>query len=744
MSSDPDTGGPAVRAPRRPVAFLRTGTGPGPEAARRAVRVTVSACAGFYLCLYGLGQPVTGTYALFAAVALAGLSRIPGTGRQRAAVLVRVLPAGWVLVTIGTLLAVRTWSAVLGTLVIGFVLAFGAVAGPRIAGAAPGLQLLYILPCFPPYEPHTLDERLGGVTLGVVLLIAAEAFLLPDPPNPSYRDLAAGAARCAQRCAGELSDPPWRISAGSRAAAEAAGVALRPSLVPPAERQAGPGVRERALADAGGGARVLLARLRELPEPAGHRPATTDPGTELLAAVATAAGLAASALRSWHPAPATALEAALARFRERRAAWAATADDGLAGALGRQAALLEVADAALFTLRAVDVAIRGREAPPGAPGGAFWYAGKSAAALWWKRVAGHLSPHSVHFQNAVRISLGLAAARTVAGVASLPHGFWAMLAALTLTRTTAVQTRDGVRRALTGTLLGAATAAVLLTAVGHHTNVYAVALPVVMLATFSLGPLLGLGWAQGLFTLVVSMVFAQLAPAGWRLAEARVLDVLVGSLIGLVIGVLAWPRGAHEELRRDVAVLLRTVAGTVTSTTAAVAAGRRQPDDGNPALLHALIMAESTYTQYQSEPPGAAPGATDWQAALIAGHHALRGSRRLLDLHELPVGRPPRSDAGAWLVRRGDRVAHRYLRAGEVLGSAAGPGAPPPGPGGPGLPPGLTDGAVPPAALPALFDTDAWLRGLAADLARITPAPVPAASRPGSPGPSSHVGPPGH
>ena len=58
---------------------------------------------------------------------------------------------------------------------------------------------------------------------------------------------------------------------------------------------------------------------------------------------------------------------------------------------------------------------------------------------------------------------------------------------------------------------------------------YAIILPFVMLVGFAAGPLLGLGWAQALFTLVITLVFAQVTPVDWRLAEARVLDVLVGA-----------------------------------------------------------------------------------------------------------------------------------------------------------------------------------------------------------------------
>lgn len=265
-------------------------------AARRSLRVTLAAGAGFYLFLYGFGQSVAATYALFAAVALAGLSRIPGTGRQRAAVLLRLLPAAWLLVVVGTFLAVRTWSAVAGMLVIGFALAFVAAGGPRPAGAAPGLQLLYILPSFPPYAPDTLGERLVGTTTGILLLVIAEALVLPDPPTVPYRELAARAAVTAERCAGELARAPYELSPAAGAAATAAAMALRPSKVPEAERPAGPGVRSRGLAHAGLAARTLLNRLGRLPAPPPGR-APTEAGLGLLRAVGRSAADSAALLR---------------------------------------------------------------------------------------------------------------------------------------------------------------------------------------------------------------------------------------------------------------------------------------------------------------------------------------------------------------------------------------------------------------------------------------------------------------
>lgn len=279
--------GPAARVSRAalPAAYR--------DAARRAARVSVAALGGFYLFLYGVDSATAATYALFGAVALGGLSHVPGTGRQRAAQILRLTPWCWVLVTLGTFLAVRTWSAVVGMLVIGFALAFLAVAGPRAAGAAPGLQLLYIMPSFPPYDPGSLDERLAGTTVGLGLLVLAEAFLFREPAALPYRARVAAAARLAGRCAGALTAPPYTLSAAEVRDAHAAAQGLRPSRVPEADRPAGPGARDRALAHAGLAARALLSRLALLG--AAPQGADTDRvGPEVLGAVGRAAdGVAA-------------------------------------------------------------------------------------------------------------------------------------------------------------------------------------------------------------------------------------------------------------------------------------------------------------------------------------------------------------------------------------------------------------------------------------------------------------------
>ncbi|SEB64352.1 FUSC family protein [Streptomyces sp. TLI_105] len=740
--------------PRRPSPAYRA-------AARRALRVTIAATAGFYVLLHGFDSAVGATYALFGAIAMAGLSHLPGSGRQRAVLLVDVVPVCWVLITLGTYLSVRTWSAVVGMLVVGFVLAFMAVGGPRFAGAATGLQLMYILPSFPPYDPGSLGERLAGATFGLVLLTLAEMTLLPEPAALPYRERAARAADGAARCADRLRSAPYTLPDAMLHTARALSTGLRSSQVPEAERPAGAGVRPRALAHTGLATRTLLGRLTSLPPPP---PATAPPreaeaGTEAgtgaeawtaggagaergaqagstgqeartraaevsgarlpdpLRAVAGVARETAARLRGGMPDG-----RAHARLRQIRQTLTA-AEDGSPAVLRRDAALLELVNVALAMSTAADIAVRGRAADTPEPG-PFWYARMRAPRLWWRRLSGHVGSRSVFFQNAVRISLALAAARLIAGIDTLPHGFWVLLATLTLTRTTVRETRKTERIALTGTLVGALVAAASLALVGTDIEVYAVALPPLMLVTFTLGPVKGVGWAQALFTVVVALVFAQLAPATWQLAEFRLLDVLTGSAIGAVFGLLAWPRGAHDELRRSVAVLLRIAAEIVVATTAQIAAGgRRVPvvtAPGHRSLQHALVMAESAYAQYQSEPKGPTPPPVgqDWQAALIAGHHALWGADRLLVPPEPVVVPPLGREAAESAIRTGDRVAADMLLTSARI-DPTGDTVETPVPLHAPTASATTIAADPPGAPRLYYATVSWLASLTTDLVRL-------------------------
>ena len=282
----------------------------------------------------------------------------------------------------------------------------------------------------------------------------------------------------------------------------------------------------------------------------------------------------------------------------------------------------------------------------------FEYANRPVLALYWERLRVHLTPRSVLFQGAARIALALAAARVVAGYLNLQHGFWVLLATLTLLRTSAVDTRTTLRPAVVGTVLGAAAGAGLLM-VADRPEVYRGVLPVAMVLAFAVGPLLGLAWGQGFVTLLLTVLFAQVGPANLQIVQARFLDVLVGAVVGVLAGLLLWPHGGGGELRRSLAGYLDSAAAA-TEETVEVLTGR-EPDRGalNRAY-RAMLLAEASMIQSQSETPVRRNEGVDWSAVLLAGHEMVRGGQARRELRP-----PPYPRLAAEVVGPLDDFAHR-------------------------------------------------------------------------------------
>ncbi|MFE2722090.1 FUSC family protein [Kitasatospora sp. NPDC059327] len=672
---------------------------PDATVVHRAVRVTAAACAGFYTFRYGLHQPVTATYALFGAVAVGLLARVEGGARTRVRTLLRTLPFAWVLVCLGTALAVHAWTAALGMAGVGFVVAFASVGGPRLVGLTNGLQLFYILPCFPPYAPDTLPQRLGGVTAGLLLLAAAERLLWPEPPPTDYRDRLARAAGavagladlaavdCAGRPPTAAPDRPGPAPPGTPAEEHALTLLddLRFSRIPMMERPAGPGAVDRALTHCATTLHFTAAellRVRRLGPVGGPYPEVAG----MAAATADALRAAGAGVRTDGPVPSVApIEARIAAFdadratdpadptepgtTEPRATAARRPPRTTVARLALGTLALSAAEGTRFLTLATRTARRlpppPDRTPPEQRPGPFWYAYESAPMLWWRRVRGNLTTRSVYFRNALRTAGALSAARLVAGALDLTHGFWVLLATLTLMRTSAVDTRMTLRPALAGTAGGAAVTALLLFAVGDHPVFYAAALPPVMLFAFTVSPVLGLAWAQGTFTVVIAMVFTQLTPAGWQLAEARLIDVATGATIGILAGLCAWPRGGGHDLRRRAAELLDRSAAAL-SETVAVLTGSGPARGALQQARHCALLTEALYAQYRSERHQRAGEGPNWQAAVLTGQHTVRGAEPLL-ARVRPGTAATGPQGAADLVRRADQVAAAFRRQGAAL-----------------------------------------------------------------------------
>jgi uncharacterized membrane protein YccC len=649
-----------------------TGHDPGLVALRKAMRVTVAACVGFFFCEYLVGLPTLATYAVFGTIAFGFLSDVGGPPAQRTRTYLAAWPVALLLVSIGTATARSTTAAVIGMLVVGFAVAYAGVGGPRFTGVANGLQLFYVLPCFPPYDPDSLPQRLIGLTIGIALITTADRLLWPAGAPVPFRMRLADAADAVGRYIAALpSDDP-------REAAEAAVTGLRSSGLPPAVRPTGPGRRDRGFTHATAELRTMVVRAHLL---AGLLPDLRDPvaraaADSVLALVGDVLARSAAALRGTGPPPESGpLVTGVADYLEGRAeriAGRLTGDEvppvlrigGLTAAIGEAA-------------RGLVAAVRaGTGAPPdptAEPPASAWYLGLATAELWWRRFSAHFTPRSVYFQNAVRLALGLAAARLLADVLDLSHGFWVLLATLSLMRTSLVASGLALIPAFLGTLGGAVVAAGVLTLVGDDTIVYAVVLPIAMLLTFAAGPLLGPAPAQFGFTIVVSVLFAQLAPATWKVAEVRLTDVVVGGLVGALIGAAVWPRGGAGEVRRAAAACLRFTADELVATVRALtgtpsrepAQHRLRPDPSH----RVTVLFDITYAQFRSEPAHTHP-AHDWLEVLTVVQRAASDVEVLRDRYPAPDPLPwpavsRRLVAGAEDVALAFRDAAGAVQAGD-------------------------------------------------------------------------------
>ncbi|MFJ4189266.1 FUSC family protein [Kitasatospora sp. NPDC089509] len=737
--TDPGTPGPPW--PARLMRLLR-----GDEARgtfRRALWLVLAGCTGFYVLDYGFGRPQMALYSVFGALPLVLFAKLPGPPRARARVLLTVLPVAWLMVTAGTLLAVTDWAAALGLLVVGFLASLLEVVGPRAAVLAAAVQLYYVLPCFPPYEPDQLGYRLGGITVGILLTVVTDQLLWADPPPAPYRlRLAEAAAALAGYCAAAGADPRDRpdLADARRRVDEAQRAALL-AATPPDARPTSVSLRDRGLTHTRVALAYLSGRIADVVETgAGSGP---DAGRLLAGAAAVLERVAGNLRSAARDGDALELVLLVRDFDGRREQRAAV---GVPGAeQQRDAALRAVAEAVLVVDRASRIALGDRLPAGQDPSGPFGYAVLSTPAWLLARLRLHLHPRSVLFQNAVRLSVALAVARLVVGAFDLPHGFWVLLALLSLMRTSAADTRTALLPSVIGTVAGALVSVAMLTVVEHNPVFYAVATPIAFLVGFTVCPLLKPWWIQAMITLAMVLIFGQITDADWGIPTLRVVNVLVGGLIGTVAALVAWPRGAHGQLRSDVADLLDRSGEGVRAVTDRLCGKPVPATVPLAATRRALLLAQSTHLQYRNERMYRTVGDPPWGANMLVGYDVLTGGSLLLARHAaagpaVAAAAPAvaeRLTAGADLVRAECEQAAAELRAGGA-GDRGHPGPAAEGPGSTGR----TDhGRADPVPAEALLvaDTEAWFAAVAADTARSRAAR--SEGWPPAPGTGGHQGP---
>ncbi|MEW5811897.1 MAG: FUSC family protein [Actinomycetota bacterium] len=591
---------------------------PDNDALRRAVRaatvVPVAAATSFLL---GGGNPQTALFTLFGSVALLVFSDFPGNRQNRAVAYAGLGLNGFVLISLGTLLAPHPWPAVVVMFALGVAVTFSGVLSETVAAGQRATLLTFVLPACTP--PGPIGERLAGWAIALAVCVPAALFILPPRHHGQLRRRAARACQTlADRIDGTASADDVR-RAMDRLRETFLGADFRPVGLT-------------------AGSRALVRVVDDLEWVADR---TAHSGTALLDMKVPAVRVlrcAAAVLRISRPTDRlmaradleNALEelrsAARGRYREDLDAILGAVDDERAVALGRDllqrrtiaatigATARVIAAAAAADARPVWARALGLRLPPTGASDRLLPEAAAAAQI----TSGFVANRSVAVRNSLRTGLGLAIAVAVTHLFPVEHGFWVVLGALSVLRSSALSTGTRVWRAVIGTGIGFLLGALLIGLVGVEPAVLWVLMPLAVFGSAYVPEIASFTAAQAAFTMMVLIFFNLIVPTGWQVGLIRVEDVVVGALVGVVVSVLLWPRGATASVTRAIDSARTIFAGYLWAAVLRITRGAYEERNDEVATLSHQALAASrviddAVRQYLSE----SGGDSDFRAPVV-------------------------------------------------------------------------------------------------------------------------------
>ena len=207
-----------------------------------------------------------------------------------------------------------------------------------------------------------------------------------------------------------------------------------------------------------------------------------------------------------------------------------------------------IRNAAAADARPVWARVLGRRLPE--TGAADWVMPETVAVAAITK--GFLATRAVVLRNSLRTGLGLALAVAVTHVFPVEHGFWVVLGAMSVLRSSALTTGTRVLRAVAGTAVGFVLGAVVIELLGVDPVVLWILLPIVAFGSAYVPEVASFVAGQAAFTMMVLINFNLIVPTGWQVGLIRVEDVVVGALVGIVVSVLLWPRGATAAVSKAI------------------------------------------------------------------------------------------------------------------------------------------------------------------------------------------------
>jgi uncharacterized membrane protein YccC len=677
---------------------------PGLASLRRAGRAAIVMPAMLAIGINLLSNPVIGTFAAFGSFAMLLLVAFPGSIRERVQAQVALSLVGGVLVCAGTLASGSAWLSTLAMALIAFLVLFFGILSSTLAAASTSLLLGFILPVTIPAAPSAIPDRLAGWGLAAGASLIAVVVLWPAPTRDRLRESAIASCRSlVTRLRADVAQLLDVHSAGGVGARSAALTGsddslrqLRATFLASPYRPGGLGTGPRSLVRVVERLLWIESVLRQDTVDGSQMGSLRSIGCPARAASADVLEECARALGDGGAATEP-LEAALGRLRGALTEMeqVATEELSLGAFVGRSGTAMLVEDSRRF-ITALDPAFRAQSL-----GFAVTSVGESALRgiaaerrTWPQRVLGHepselvgamrelrtrasthLDRHSVWLHNSLRGAVALAAAVLVSQLIGLEHAFWAVLGALSVLRSNALNTGQSVLRGILGTAAGFIVGGALVELFGGGTTQYWVLLPIAVLLAGFAPAAISFAAGQAAFTVTLVILYNIVQPAGWRIGLVRIEDVALGCAVSLGVGLLFWPRGASAALGTALADAYtksaRYLAGAVAfglsrcdgDPTAHVA-----PDAGSGLATLAVRRLDDAFRGYLAERGPKATALAEVTSLVAAPTSLLQSGDAVLDLWEGSEDlHGDRSGARALISETAARVVAWYDAFGQGL-----------------------------------------------------------------------------
>lgn len=508
---------------------------------RSAIRLTLAMVVGNALLLAIFGETPPATQGSFAIVIFLLLLDYDGTARERFISYSIATALGAVIVTLGVLISPWPWLSVLVTIPMMFAFAFARVLRGFIARSTVGLPLAFFLPVMTGVPITDLGQTLAGWIIGCAIAITFAMLVLPRRRTGIIR------RALAEWCLASA-DLVRSLAGGqaidrARTALDAAYAAVHASMATGFDRPGAVSPRLRALLQLSNTATTATYVADTFQRAQG------TPHPQVLAGPSEAALRSAASFVRLEQAQETTglIEARNADLASARS-WSI---ERLRTAGGRAAVAelsahypIRLASISATTVQWLAAASAGRRIPP--PDIGFMQTSNPR-----DLIRSNLTAGSPWLRNAIRTALAAAIAVAIAKALGLQHGFWVVMATLSLIQTTFSGSSSGRRAwrdalgAVAGVIVGA-----IAVSVAPSEWIFVLGLAAAAFAVKTV-PSRSPALVQFVFSIfVIANVTILTWPPSESTAEFRLIDVAIGSAVAIGLTFMIFPRGIDQLIER--------------------------------------------------------------------------------------------------------------------------------------------------------------------------------------------------